>query len=367
MGTFKCSFLLLYMFACFALFVWADEANHGFFPSPGGPCALDFALSRRMDNHRPGITIFDDPVYGRVEISTRLMTVVDTPEFQALRRIKQLGTCHHIFPGAVHTRFEHSLGVCHLANRFMQFLRRRRPELGITAEHIETVQLALLTHDWGHSAYSHLFDQDLAVDFVPVHLREHEIRSVEILRHVARAYVLPFTERQIVMAGRMILGQWNMTSIYATPLWMYQIVHDPFHGVDLDKLDYLMRDTIHLGLPLNLIPDMCEVMHHMTALPAITATTPSAGLGLHHDASSREKLFRYRAHLFRTVYRHPIVVQLDHVTTYQLRAVAIYQGWSNWFRNDTAAWRLLIDDDSLKLYSTLPSEFLRHYALSVQG
>ena len=84
--------------------------------------------------------------------------IIDNPIFQRLRDIKQLGLSHKIFPGACHTRFQHSLGVAFLSEKLLINIRQNQPELNITDKDILNVKIAGLVHDLGHACLSHFFD-----------------------------------------------------------------------------------------------------------------------------------------------------------------------------------------------------------------
>merc|ERR1719465_347067 len=76
-----------------------------------------------------------------------------------MKHIKQLGMCHHVYPGAVHDRFSHSIGTAHLAYEMMKVIRLRQPELDICDNDVLCVVIAALCHDLGHPAFSHMFEE----------------------------------------------------------------------------------------------------------------------------------------------------------------------------------------------------------------
>ncbi|XP_070560340.1 deoxynucleoside triphosphate triphosphohydrolase sahd-1-like [Ptychodera flava] len=92
--------------------------------------------------------IIQDPIHGTVALDPVYMEIIDTPEFQRLREIKQLGTVNFVYPGAVHTRFEHSIGTCHLALRMVRHFKSQE-SLGITREEELCVGLGALCHNLG--------------------------------------------------------------------------------------------------------------------------------------------------------------------------------------------------------------------------
>ena len=157
-------------------------------------------------------TIYDNVHRRYTTWSPPLVQLINTPEFQRLKRIKQLSACHHVFPGATHTRFEHSLGVGFLAASFVRALARNQPELVVrldegggdnTKSDIDAVvlafQLAGLCHDLGHATLSHGFDTLVATFDPPA--PAHEARSVALLRHLVRAYNLPLPPAVVGFGG----------------------------------------------------------------------------------------------------------------------------------------------------------------------
>ena len=97
-----------------------------------------------------------DPLHGIIEIDELSKRIINTEEFQRLRNIKQLGCCYYVFPGASHNRFEHSLGVYHLAKKYIEILNIDNEFFNESEK--RCVKTAALIHDIGHGPFSHLFD-----------------------------------------------------------------------------------------------------------------------------------------------------------------------------------------------------------------
>jgi HD superfamily phosphohydrolase len=107
--------------------------------------------------------------------------IMDTRQFQRLRGLKQLGACSFVFSGAVHSRFEHSVGVCHLAGLLARTLQKNQPYLNISNEDVLCVMIAGLCHDLGHGPFSHLFDGEFIRRTRPDTKWKHEQASLDML------------------------------------------------------------------------------------------------------------------------------------------------------------------------------------------
>ena len=181
--------------------------------------------------------IIKDNIYGFIQITSLCQRIIDTREFQRLRFIKQLGFTSFVFPGAQHTRFEHSLGVYHLVNIFLEGLDKSyeiEPRIKII------LSIAGLIHDLGHVSFSHMFDHCIIPKIKSG--VEHEYRSIQLFTKMNKKYNLGFSENEIKLIGNIILG--NIDKDY--PLYVFQIIANKKNELDLDKIDYLMRDGYYL-------------------------------------------------------------------------------------------------------------------------
>ncbi|TRY56058.1 hypothetical protein DNTS_017904 [Danionella cerebrum] len=229
--------------------------------------------------------VFNDPIHGHIELHPLLLRFIDTPQFQRLRHIKQLGGTYLVFPGASHNRFEHSVGVGYLAGCLGMALRDRQPELCITKQDVLCVQIAGLCHDLGHGPFSHMFDGLFIPKARPGKKWKHEMASVQMFDHLVQENALEpvmlqhglrlpddltFIKEQIAgplesavldSTGEgwsshpsqcdMFTPQWPYQGRPMQKSFLYEIVANKRNGIDVDKWDYFARDCYHLGIQNN--------------------------------------------------------------------------------------------------------------------
>ena len=242
-----------------------------------------------------------DPVHGFIQLTPLMIKIIDTPEFQRLRDLKQLGATYFVFPSATHTRLEHSIGVSFLAAETMRSMQTAQPELNISARTIELVQIAGLIHDLGHGPFSHLYDHYVK----PAEDPDHEERGCEIFKNMVTKYDIPLTEEEVNQIIKMICP---------TPEdnWLYQIVANAMNQIDVDKIDYIMRDSYHLGLQtggeFRRIITQCRVIDDVICYP-------------HKVQYDIYALFAARYRLHKQVYHHQAVIAYEFIIIEILREI----------------------------------------------
>ncbi|XP_035766069.1 deoxynucleoside triphosphate triphosphohydrolase SAMHD1-like [Neolamprologus brichardi] len=213
--------------------------------------------------------VFNDPIHGHIELHPLLVKIIDTPQFQRLRNIKQLGGVYFVYPGASHNRFEHSIGVAHLAGQLAKKLAELKESL-ISDQDVLCVQIAGLCHDLGHGPFSHFFDGMFMdkIQFIFFKWR-HEKASIEMFKHlldkndlkkVMGEYGLKVDKdgTDLVFIEEMIENPqdkkpqndaWPYKGREEKKSFLYEIVSNKKTGIDVDKFDYFARDCHHLGIP----------------------------------------------------------------------------------------------------------------------
>ena len=234
--------------------------------------------------------IIFDPIHKYMEFSKTLIKIIDTVEFQRLRQIKQLGACHFVFPGATHTRFEHSLGVCHLCGLLIKRFQINQPELEITDRQVLLVQIAGLLHDIGHACYSHLFDHKFLK--VKTKYKDHEYRSCMLVERIIKRYRFDFNDQEIKFIQNLIDPKIDNKG------FIYQIVANKKNGLDCDKFDYLSRDTYNIGLNYSI--DFSRLIKYAKVIDDEICFPKKC-------YSDILDLYYTRYKLFKQVYTHPVV------------------------------------------------------------
>ena len=232
----------------------------------------------------------DDEIHGKIELTPVCAAFARHPHFERLRRVRQMGSGWLVFPGATHTRHQHSLGVCWLARRMLD-------ALGVAAPLVrEAVMVAALYHDVGHAPFSHTFDRFGDVRF------EHEARSQHLLAaafadlrsHPALAEA-GFDEETARWAARLIDPGGEPRS---GRRYLEQVVSNE-NILDVDKLDYLMRDCVRLtGQPLDI--DVYGLIDRVTVCGDSIAFDE-------RDRDAVRRLLDCRTRFHRRFYCHPAV------------------------------------------------------------
>ncbi|REJ82554.1 MAG: HD domain-containing protein [Bacteroidetes bacterium] len=170
--------------------------------------------------------IVNDPIYGFITIPYELVfQLIEHPYFQRLRRIRQLGMTHLVYPGAHHTRFHHALGAMHLMGEAIKTLRSKGHQ--VSDEEAEAVTVAILLHDIGHGPFSHALEDSI----------------VQGIRH--EDVGLLFMEKlNKEMNGRLNLAIMIFQNRYHKK-FLHQLVSSQ---LDMDRMDYLSRDSFFTGV-----------------------------------------------------------------------------------------------------------------------
>lgn len=170
-----------------------------------------------------------DPVHGYIELDEITLELLATPQVQRLRRIKQLGFSNLVYPGANHTRFEHSLGVMHLASVLMKNLD------SIDSEKKTELKAASLLHDVGHGPFSHVTENIISKYTRCKHDDVREILKKGELREVLEKYGLSSGKLAKHIKGQTSIGQILSSEI------------------DVDRMDYLVRDAHYTGVAFGVV------------------------------------------------------------------------------------------------------------------
>jgi HD superfamily phosphohydrolase len=257
------------------------------------------------------------PVHGFITISDWERELIDQPAFQRLRRIRQLGWTDQVYPGAMHTRFEHALGVMHLATRLYEEVVQRSAEV-LKSElayddnglrrHKVLLRLTALLHDVGHGPFSHAAEELLPGREDATSRYQHEDYSAAVIRHKLRSVIEDHPQnRNWGFRAEEITALLEGSSEARHALFWRDLITGQ---MDADRMDYLLRDSLHAGVDYGRF-DWRRLLHTIEAVPEAAAEAPRLGVseGGWHAA---EGLVLARYFMFTQVYFHKTRVAYDH-------------------------------------------------------
>ena len=264
---------------------------------------------------------FRCPIYGFITLSEWEREIISQPAFQRLRRIGQLAFTNYVYPGAMHTRFEHSLGVMHMATLLYDgIVDRSRDLLESEFGYDETgfkryrvlVRLAAPLHDIGHSPFSHASEELFPLKDDPVGSGNgrytHEEYSAAIIRRDFADIIKdhPVNNNYRFSPDEVIALLEGSDDAKNSLFWRNLIVSQ----MDADRMDYLLRDSHHAGVDYGRF-DWRRLVQTVEVVPGLRGGSPTLGVsegGLH----AAEGLILARYFMFTQVYFHKTRVAYDH-------------------------------------------------------
>ena len=227
------------------------------------------------------LKIFNDPVYGFINVLyPSVFDILEHPYFQRLRRIKQLGLTHLVYPGALHTRFQHAMGAMYLMGQAIDTLRTKGHD--ITEDEAQGVTMAVLLHDIGHGPFSHALENNLVDEL------DHEQLSLLFMKRLQK--IQPDIIDQAI----------DIFLNKHPKKFLHQLVSGQ---LDMDRLDYLNRDSFFTG-----------VSEGVVSHDRIIKTLNIAGEKLVTDEKgiySLEKFIIARRLMYWQVYLHKTVISAE--------------------------------------------------------
>lgn len=236
-----------------------------------------------------------DPIWGYIHVPDEMVSLVDAQEFQRLRDISQLGHVFLVYPGARHSRFEHSLGVFHIAGQFLRQLLKSDPPIDVDLQDVKVLLAASLLHDIGHYPFSHLLEE-MQMFFV-----DHEERSRQVIldpsTEVNKALKSAGTDPERV--ANVIDYRNGSVDIPERDL---KLAHILSGTLDPDKIDYLLRDARYCGVPFG------ESVNRDRLLGSITYDPANQRPAITYRGVSAVEALVFTSYLmYRNVYWHHAV------------------------------------------------------------
>ncbi len=277
------------------------------------------------------LKIINDPVYGFIKIAYDVVfDLIEHPLFQRLRRIRQLGLTSFVYPGANHTRFQHSVGAMHLMSQAIEVIRSKGHE--ITDDEARAVTIAILLHDIGHGPFSHSLEHSL------IEKISHESISLLYMEQLNETF-----------NGALSLAIEIFRNRYPKK-FLHQLVSSQ---LDMDRLDYLKRDSFFTGVTEGVIGSdriikMLNVLNDQLVVDE---------KGIY----SIEKFLIARRLMYWQVYLHRTVVSSEQLLVMMLkRAQALTAGGTQLFATPPLAFFLSYEPE--KFAPSQQSRFLEQFA-----
>jgi HD superfamily phosphohydrolase len=225
-----------------------------------------------------------DPIHGYVYVTEAEKKLIDSFPVQRLHRLRQLAGAEYVYPGANHTRFEHSIGVMYLAGRLAEtsYLSQYLSE-----DDVQKVRIAALLHDVGHGPFSHVFEH-LLVKFLN---KTHEDLNIWIVQKSELKDLLSDLGYDPNELAKLSVGLLHKPG----RVFMDQIIRS---AVDVDKLDFVVRDTYHTGAEYGYV-DVFRIIHMLDVLDENLAVDLGA-------LSALESLILARIESFKSIYFHRV-------------------------------------------------------------
>ena len=234
-----------------------------------------------------------DPIWGHIHVPQYMVPLVDAEEFQRLRDISQLGHVLLVYPGARHSRFEHSLGVFHIAGQFLRRLVQAAPEIDI--EDARVLLAASLLHDVGHYPFCHVLEE------MQMFFTDHEERGRQIILDPSTEVnaALQSAETDPLRVANVIDYRNAGVTIPDADL---RLAHILSGTLDPDKIDYLLRDARYCGVPFG------ESVNRDRLLGSITFDPAGQRPAITHKGVSAVEALIFTSYLmYRNVYWHHAV------------------------------------------------------------
>jgi HD superfamily phosphohydrolase len=295
--------------------------------------------------------IFKDVIHDSIEVTRIANSIIDTKIFQRLRNLHQLGVCYMVFSNANNNRFEHSIGTYHLADILLKSLIQNSTpseinksilqiefiknyllknfELTDTEENIkfisnikthllddyiiELIKIGGLVHDLGHGPFSHLFDEWLHNSEIidkDNELLEHENRSILLLKKIIDETQLNYNDEIYKLKEFIDTDAFNFIAEIINPNestpknFIFQIISNSLNGLDVDKLDYLCRDSFYFGAGIPF--DLQRIIAHAQVINDNICFPEKISYDIY-------KVYRTRYDLHKQFYNHKTVVSIEYM------------------------------------------------------